>query len=81
MSGKVLYVSRLETKLTRLLDKGIIDKKEFDKLNIRDFKRRDRTDYDDMPKPHYFIWSDWLKKIEDSDIDELTKLLSVNYIV
>ena len=31
MSGKVLYVSRLETKLTRLLDKGIIDKKEFDK--------------------------------------------------
>lgn len=57
------------------------DKKEFDKLNVRDFKRRDRTDYDDMPKPHYFIWSDWLKKIEEDKVDELTKLLSVNYIV
>jgi len=57
------------------------DKKEFDKLNVRDFVRRDRSDYDDMPKPHYFIWNTMLKKIEDSDVDDLTKLLSVNYIV
>ena len=31
MTGKTLYVSRPDTKLSRLLDKGVIDKKEFDK--------------------------------------------------
>ena len=31
MTGKTLYVSRPETKLQRLLERGVIDKKEFDK--------------------------------------------------
>ena len=47
MTGKVLYVSRPETKLTRLLDKGVIDKKEFDK-KIADFGPGGRLEFVQM---------------------------------
>ena len=47
MTGKILYVSRPETKLTRLLDKGIIDKKEFDK-KVADFGPGGRLEFVQM---------------------------------
>lgn len=47
MTGKVLYVSRPETKLTRLLDKGVIDKKEFEK-KVADFGPGGRLEFVQM---------------------------------
>ncbi len=47
MSGKTLYVSRPETKLQRLLDRGIIDEGEFQK-KIADFSPGGRLEFVQM---------------------------------
>lgn len=47
MSGKTLYVSRPDTKLTRLLDRGIIDKNEFEK-KVADFSPGGRLEFVQM---------------------------------
>jgi hypothetical protein len=47
MSGKTLYVSRLDTKLSRLLDRGVIDQKEFDK-KVADYGSGGRLEFVQM---------------------------------
>jgi hypothetical protein len=47
MTGKTLYVSRPDTKLARLLDKGVIDKKEFEK-KLNDFGPGGRLEFVQM---------------------------------
>jgi hypothetical protein len=47
MTGKTLYVSRPETKLTRLLDRGVIDQEEFEK-KVADFSPGGRLEFVQM---------------------------------
>lgn len=47
MTGKTLYVSRPESKLQRLLDRGLIDKKEFEK-KVADFSPGGRLEFVQM---------------------------------
>jgi len=47
MTGKTLYVSRPDTKLQRLLDRGVIDKKEFEK-KVADFSPGGRLEFVQM---------------------------------
>lgn len=47
MTGKTLYVSRPETKLQRLLDRGIIDEEEFNK-KLEEFSPGGRLDFVQM---------------------------------
>lgn len=56
------------------------DKEVFSKITKKDFTRYERSDYDDLPKLHYFIPYELMTKIED-DVDDITKLLSVNFII
>ena len=56
------------------------DKDVFANITRKDFQRRERSDYDDLPKPHYFIRNELLQKIED-EVDDLTKLLTINFVI
>lgn len=47
MTGKTLYVSRPETKLTRLLDKGLINKEEFER-KVADYSPGGRLEFVQM---------------------------------
>jgi hypothetical protein len=47
MTGKTLYVSRPEAKLNRMLDKGIMDKKEYDQ-KIQDYSPGGRLEFVQM---------------------------------
>jgi flagellar basal body rod protein FlgF len=47
MTGKTLYVSRPDTKLTRLLDKGVIDQNEYES-KLADFSAGGRLEFVQM---------------------------------